>query len=80
MTDNLRLTERTLTISYEELEAAIVSYLQTVHILNPNEEYVIELDLDVPLNDSGLVEFDVVTAPFDQMEFEFEPQDFQYNV
>lgn len=69
--NNLQLTERTFTITYEELEGALVSFLQTTGQLNPVNDFVVELDIDVGLNDYGLVEFDVVTTDCDQLEFNF---------
>jgi hypothetical protein len=53
---------RTVEISYEHLEAAIVNHLYAFGALKRNEE-VLWSDIDIALNDKGLVEIEVGVAP-----------------
>jgi len=70
-TSSLNMTTKTMTIMYEELEGAVVSYLETIGKIDTDRDFIIETDIEVALNEEGLVEFDLVTIPTDQLEFDF---------
>lgn len=50
---------KTFAISYDNLEAAIVEFLYRMNVVNRHTDDIVSLDIDVPLNDEGLIEFDV---------------------
>lgn len=58
---NIRTETNTYEISYENLEAAIVQFLQSNRII-PFEWDILELDIALPLNENGNVEFDLTAA------------------
>lgn len=58
---NIRTETNTYEISYENLEAAIVQFLQSNRII-PFEWDILELDIALPLNEKGNVEFDLTAA------------------
>lgn len=45
-------------MSYDNLEAAIIEFLYRLRIVDPNSEEIVSLDLDIELNENGLIEFD----------------------
>lgn len=53
---------KTIEISYEELEAALIPYLVSTGRLNDDEGVDYVLDMNIDLNENGLVEFDVIYA------------------
>lgn len=60
-TMNIKTETKTYEISYENLEAAIVQFLQSNRII-PFEWDILELDIALPLNEKGNVEFDLTAA------------------
>lgn len=52
------IKEKTIVINYEQLEDMLVAHLYAIGAINDSDD-VISLDLDIPVNDEGLVEFDI---------------------
>ncbi len=57
---------RVVEISYEHLEAAITNHLHTFGLIKRSEE-VLWTDIDIALNDRGLVEIEIGIGPADQL-------------
>lgn len=55
---NINTTTKTYAISYDNLEAALTDFMYRLRIVNPATEEIVSIDLDIELNDEGLIEFD----------------------
>ena len=58
----MKTKTKSLTINYDQLQDMIVAHLYAIGALDDGED-VISLDIDIALNDDGLVEMDVETMP-----------------
>jgi hypothetical protein len=54
----MNINTKTLTINYDQLEDMIVAHLYSIGAIDDNID-VLSLDLDLPLNEDGFVEFDI---------------------
>lgn len=54
----MKTETKTFEISYENLEAAMLHFLQSNRLI-PLEWDVLQFDMAVPVNDKGFVEFDI---------------------
>ena len=61
ITPNRRVEAKTIKMSYDNFESAIISFLYSMGSIPPNWD-VIYTDFGVPLNDEGLVEFTIEIA------------------
>ena len=55
---NKEVLTKTIVMSYDNFESAVVSFLYSMGAI-PDDWDILCTDLEVPLNDEGLVEFDI---------------------
>lgn len=58
---NITTDTKTFTISHDNLEAAVLQFLQSNRLI-PLEWDILEMDFGVPINNDGHVEFDITYA------------------
>lgn len=62
---NIKRNTRIVEISYEHLEAAIISHLHAFKVIQPDEE-VLWTDIDIALNENGLIEIELGVGPVEK--------------
>jgi hypothetical protein len=50
---------KTFAMSYDNLEAAISDFLYRMNVVNRHTDDIVSIDIGIPLNEEGLIEFDV---------------------
>jgi len=59
----MKTETRTIKMSYDNFESAIITFLYSISAIDDNVD-VVGADLGVPVDDQGMVEFDIeVTVP-----------------
>lgn len=53
-----KVIERTLKVSHDNIESAVVAFLYSVGAINDNED-VVMIDLGLPVDENGMVEVDL---------------------
>jgi hypothetical protein len=56
---SVEVKTKTYAISYDNLEAAISDFLYRFGVVNIHTDEIISVDIGIPLNEEGLIEFDV---------------------
>lgn len=58
---NIKTDTKTYEISYDNLEAALIHFLHSNRLI-PLDWDILEMDIGVPVNEKGNVEFDITFA------------------
>jgi hypothetical protein len=56
---SVEVKTKTFAISYDNLEGAISDFLYRFGVVNRFTDEIVSIDIGVPLNEEGLIEFDV---------------------